>query len=156
MYKLKPCALVLVDVAADNKRPKPESPVSSAVYRRCYNVRPNVVPALVHHGNSRRQVNPIPRVVCAVTRIRFICRIRGSLACMYEPSLHVGVLLSYVLSLYFDILTQAKILLWMPAVFLLAFFYVPQTPAHLLCKQKSDVSSTEQVLINLSTALRFV
>lgn len=53
-----------------------------------------------------------------------------------DPAFNIGTLLSFVLAHYFDYVTQAKFHLILPIAFVVLFARVPQSPQHLVNKQK--------------------
>lgn len=64
---------------------------------------------------------------------------RGTLLSIFDPCFNVGSIFAYVLSYHFDYVTQAKILLIIPIIFIFVFLAVPHSPTYLLTKQKKEV-----------------
>lgn len=63
-------------------------------------------------------------------------KIRGSLGSFFILSTNFGMLLMYVVGEFFDYYTTPKIMLLLPASFLLLFSFFPETPIFLLRKNK--------------------
>lgn len=83
-------------------------------------------------------------------------RVRGSLTSIYDPSYNVGILTSYILGNYFNLIDQIKIQLVVPVIFLLILWFIPESPEHHHKNNDHQVIvSFQRVWINVSTHPNF-
>lgn len=68
-----------------------------------------------------------------------ISSIRGSLNAIMDPAYNIGMLLGFVIANYFNYVDQAKFHLILPAVFLVIFSQIPDSPQHLMNTQRHKV-----------------
>lgn len=57
----------------------------------------------------------------------------------YDPFMNTGLLVALLLGKYYDYATQAEFLMISTTVFLVLFAWIPESPTHLLNKEKEKV-----------------
>lgn len=63
-----------------------------------------------------------------------------------DPAYNIGMLLGFVIANYFNYVDQAKFHLILPAIFLVIFSQIPESPQHLINTQRHKV----RVLTNVT------
>lgn len=71
--------------------------------------------------------------------------IRGSLNSIIDPSFNLDMLSGFVIANYFDYVTQAKLLLILPIVFVMLFARIPESPQYLMSIQKLKVRASSVI-----------
>lgn len=67
-------------------------------------------------------------------------KIRGSLGSFFILSTNLGMLLIYISGSIFDYATTPKIMLLLPAIFILLIYFFPETPNYLLRNNKTEAA----------------
>lgn len=70
-----------------------------------------------------------------------MCSVRGSLNSIMDPAMNSGVMLSFLLGKYLNVVDQAKFLLIVPVVFVALAVFMPQTPDYWVQRNKRKVKS---------------
>lgn len=65
--------------------------------------------------------------------------VRGSLISFYDPLFNLGTFASFMLGNYLSCMTQVKIQLIPQLIFLIALFFLPESPVFLQARNKKDV-----------------
>lgn len=61
---------------------------------------------------------------------------------IFDPFVNFGMVLAYLLGKYFDYADQAKFLMISTIIFMILFYGIPESPAHLLKVNKQKVKHT--------------
>lgn len=65
---------------------------------------------------------------------------RGALNSLYDPLNNLGIILSFFLANYMDWLDQVKVQLIVPIIFMVAMFFLPESPEYLTNRNKKKVA----------------
>lgn len=66
--------------------------------------------------------------------------VRGALNSLYDPMNNLGIIVSFFLGKYLNCLDQARVQLFMPLVFIVVIFFLPESPEFWIKKNKHEVS----------------
>lgn len=84
-----------------------------------------------------------------IVTIHFVCcfvtfyRIRGKLGSITQLSRSAGMLFAFIVNAFVDYDVQPYIFIIIPIVYLIKFIVLPNTPQHLLRKNKFEVGDIE-------------
>lgn len=70
-------------------------------------------------------------------------RVRGTLNSMLILACNAGVLFAFVIAGFLDYSEQLKINIMLPVLFLVAFYFFPESPEYLLKRNQTIVSEAE-------------
>lgn len=75
-------------------------------------------------------------------------RIRGTLGSLLLVCTNIGTLMSFVAGAYIEYSLFPCIMIVFPLMFLIAFYFLPETPQYLLQLDKVEVSDPHIILLN--------